>query len=305
MKAAALTRLNSRRRAGICCRKPGTCGRPCKPFAGVRSIAPSAPSGGPTDRSHGSARVRDPSCAGAGTGSSRSTISIRWTDIKNAERQNRVAELTGIRSAVRVHGAPGVHDLSDALGVCLASRPTVSGGLPSHAPGARSPLRDRASVPRVLGAAPWGQDCDGTEAWPTARGLWMCAACGHQASVIAGTIFQGTRTPLSVVPGDLVGGQPKKWRQRAGPNSACSAWAATARRGRGCTSCDARWCGLAGTGCRRRSRWTRPSWAGSRRAEAADTWGRRRWWSLRPRCGAGPSAASGCSGWPMPQPTAC
>ena len=45
--------------------------------------------------------------------------------------------------------------------------------------------------------------------------------------------------------------------------SACSAWAATARRGRGCTSCDARWCGLAGTGCRRRSRWTRPSWAGS------------------------------------------
>ena len=33
--------------------------------------------------------------------------------------------------------------------------------------------------------------------------------------------------------------------------------------------------------------------------------GRRRWWSLRPRCGAGPSAASGCSGWPMPQPTAC
>ena len=49
----------------------------------------------------------------------------------------------------------------------------------------------------------WGQEfvcpaCDGTEAWPTARGLWMCAACGHQASVIAGTIFQGTRTPLSV-----------------------------------------------------------------------------------------------------------
>ncbi len=49
----------------------------------------------------------------------------------------------------------------------------------------------------------WGQEfvcpaCDGTEAWPTERGLWMCAACGHQASVIAGTIFQGTRTPLSV-----------------------------------------------------------------------------------------------------------
>ncbi len=47
----------------------------------------------------------------------------------------------------------------------------------------------------------WGQGfvcpaCDGTEAWPTGRGLWMCTACGHQASVLAGTIFQGTRTPL-------------------------------------------------------------------------------------------------------------
>ena len=30
--------------------------------------------------------------------------------------------------------------------------------------------------------------------------------------------------------------------------SACLAWAATARRGRGCTSCDARWCGLAWPG---------------------------------------------------------
>ena len=49
----------------------------------------------------------------------------------------------------------------------------------------------------------WGQRfvCPartGTEAWPTGRGLRMCAACGHQASVIAGTIFQGTRTPLPV-----------------------------------------------------------------------------------------------------------
>ena len=41
----------------------------------------------------------------------------------------------------------------------------------------------------------------------------MCAACGHQASVIAGTIFQGTRTPLSVWL------KPKKWRQRAWPTA--------------------------------------------------------------------------------------
>ena len=71
----------------------------------------------------------------------------------------------------------------------------------------------------------WGQEfvcpaCDGTEAWPTERGLWMCAACGHQASVIAGTIFQGTRTPLSVWFRAIwwVVSQ-KNWRQRAWPTA--------------------------------------------------------------------------------------
>ena len=40
--------------------------------------------------------------------------------------------------------------------------------------------------------------CRGTDAWPTRRGLRMCRACGHQVSVTAGTIFQGTRTPLTL-----------------------------------------------------------------------------------------------------------
>ena len=40
--------------------------------------------------------------------------------------------------------------------------------------------------------------CKGTEAWSTGRGLWMCSACGHQVSVTAGTIFQDTRTPLTL-----------------------------------------------------------------------------------------------------------
>jgi len=34
--------------------------------------------------------------------------------------------------------------------------------------------------------------------WPTARGLWLCGACRHQASVTAGTIFQDTRLPLAL-----------------------------------------------------------------------------------------------------------
>jgi len=40
--------------------------------------------------------------------------------------------------------------------------------------------------------------CRGTEAWSTGRWLWMCATCGHQVSVTAGTIFQDTRTPLTL-----------------------------------------------------------------------------------------------------------
>jgi transposase-like protein len=39
--------------------------------------------------------------------------------------------------------------------------------------------------------------CAGSEAWPTARGLFVCVACGHHASVTAGTIFQDTHKPLT------------------------------------------------------------------------------------------------------------
>ena len=39
--------------------------------------------------------------------------------------------------------------------------------------------------------------CGLAKAWEV-RGLWECAKCGCQTSVTAGTIFQDTRTPLSV-----------------------------------------------------------------------------------------------------------
>ena len=38
--------------------------------------------------------------------------------------------------------------------------------------------------------------CEGTDAWETGRGLFMCRACGRQTSVTAGTIFHRTRSPL-------------------------------------------------------------------------------------------------------------
>lgn len=39
--------------------------------------------------------------------------------------------------------------------------------------------------------------CGGAEAWKTSRGLWLCGACRRQTSTTAGTLFAGTRTPLS------------------------------------------------------------------------------------------------------------
>lgn len=40
--------------------------------------------------------------------------------------------------------------------------------------------------------------CSGKTAWPTGRGLWLCADCRHQSSVTAGTIFQDSHLPLTV-----------------------------------------------------------------------------------------------------------
>jgi transposase-like protein/Zn ribbon nucleic-acid-binding protein len=38
--------------------------------------------------------------------------------------------------------------------------------------------------------------CTNSKAWPIGGTLFECSKCGHQTSVIAGTIFQDTRTPL-------------------------------------------------------------------------------------------------------------
>lgn len=40
--------------------------------------------------------------------------------------------------------------------------------------------------------------CGGQKAWPAQRRRRICAACRHQASVTAGTIFQGTHLPVRV-----------------------------------------------------------------------------------------------------------
>lgn len=40
--------------------------------------------------------------------------------------------------------------------------------------------------------------CGGSRGWQTSRGLWMCSSCRQQVSVTAGTIFQDTRSPLTL-----------------------------------------------------------------------------------------------------------
>jgi len=40
--------------------------------------------------------------------------------------------------------------------------------------------------------------CGGAKAWKVRKVLYQCSVCGHQASVIAGTIFENTRKPLTI-----------------------------------------------------------------------------------------------------------
>ena len=41
-------------------------------------------------------------------------------------------------------------------------------------------------------------ECGHTGGWQVADGRWKCARCSHRTSVTAGTIFDRTRTPLTV-----------------------------------------------------------------------------------------------------------
>lgn len=40
--------------------------------------------------------------------------------------------------------------------------------------------------------------CGGVKAWPVRQMLYQCSLCGLQTSVIAGTVFEGTRKPLTI-----------------------------------------------------------------------------------------------------------
>ena len=73
--------------------------------------------------------------------------------------------------------------------------------------------------------------CGGREAWRTERLLFHCARCGRQVSVTAGTLFQGTRKPLSMwfrvmwwVTSQKNGASAKGIQQSLGLGSYQTAW---------------------------------------------------------------------------------
>lgn len=74
--------------------------------------------------------------------------------------------------------------------------------------------------------------CGHAKAWPVRALLLQCAACGRQTSITAGTIFQDTRTPLTVwframwaVTGPKTGTSALTLQQLLGLGSYQTAWA--------------------------------------------------------------------------------
>jgi len=73
--------------------------------------------------------------------------------------------------------------------------------------------------------------CNGRKAWPMKTGLLRCSICKHKVSVIAGTIFQGTRKPLRLwfqaiwyITGQKFGGSALGLKRVLGLNSYQTAW---------------------------------------------------------------------------------
>jgi transposase-like protein len=46
--------------------------------------------------------------------------------------------------------------------------------------------------------------CASQRTWPMKRGLWLCQDCRHQTSVLAGTVFQDTKLPLTTLREKLI-----------------------------------------------------------------------------------------------------
>ena len=173
---------------------------------------------------------------------------------------------------------------------------------------ARSGSSTRASRPSTRAASTWRGSAGGRSSCaPPATGPRRRGRCARLVDMVGDRGHHFPGDPYSVVrlvPGDLVGGQPKKWRQRAWPTA--RAWLGQLPHGvdvaaQAATRDGAAWPGP-GVGGGRGGRDPRGRARGGRRPPTPGEEG------AGGHCGRGagpPSAVSGCSGWPMPQPTAC
>src|SRR5260370_32244475 len=107
--------------------------------------------------------------------------------------QRRVVHFTG--PARTYHQNPGTRRLSEATAppAPQATAPAQQdrASRTRHAP---RPSRPSHQVVRH----PTAEVVRGHGGWRLGDGRIMCAACGHRTSVTAGTIFDRTRTPLTV-----------------------------------------------------------------------------------------------------------
>ena len=123
--------------------------------------------------------------------------------------------------------------------------------------------------------------CRHPKAWPV-RQIWLqCAACAHQTSVTAGTIFQDTRMPLSTwframwwVTNQKTGVSALGLQRTLGLRSYKTAWTwlhklrrAMVRPGRDRS--------------RGGSRWTKPTWVACIPVDGDDRRKPKPWWQLR------------------------
>jgi transposase-like protein len=85
----------------------------------------------------------------------------------------------------------------------VSSRPRTGVDYPGSYADLRAWFPDDAACLDYLDWLRWPDNfrcplCRGTQAWRLADGRWSCGRCGRKVSATAGTIFHGTRTPLTV-----------------------------------------------------------------------------------------------------------
>ncbi len=84
----------------------------------------------------------------------------------------------------------------------LVGHPVGGVDYPRTLPEVRAWFPDEGACLDYLARVRWPEGfvcprCGQAKAWRTSARRWMCAGCGRQTSVTAGTIFHRTRTPLS------------------------------------------------------------------------------------------------------------